>query len=175
MRRKSPQDHLKWPRPDQKVDLFHALVAIALGNAPILARYLLESDHVAPGVTRLIAFMLDPSRRSFQPDEDGDDDGHWCATWRLDFNRIGSGNRKNGAEVNMSLMRIGFFFAVLIQDGVKPEAACQDTMEKFSISRASAYSALKLARTALQTQTLSVALGLPQNTPSRKRTPSRSR
>lgn len=148
MRRKSRPSSLKWPGPDEQVTRFHASMAIAFGNAPVLARYLLESARVAPNITRLIAFMLDPSARSFEPDDDGDHEWDWCETWRLEFKRIGPGNRRNFPESDVPLIGIGLFIEEQIQAGVKVEAACHEAMKTFKISRAAAYNALDKARAA---------------------------
>jgi hypothetical protein len=121
-------------------------MAIAFGNAPILARYLREADLVPSAITNLIAFMLDPKA---QPDKDpdGDDGSHWCGTWRLKFERTGrGGNLKNFAEIDMGRLRIGLYIDALIKNGEKAEAAKQNAVEKFGISLAHAKKALKAAR-----------------------------
>jgi hypothetical protein len=57
----SNAEDIRWPGTDESVALVHALIAIAFGNAPILARYLRETRPIYSGVTDLIAFMLDPA------------------------------------------------------------------------------------------------------------------
>jgi len=41
--RRSQPAAIHWPGADQKVSLAHALIAVAFGNASILARYLRET------------------------------------------------------------------------------------------------------------------------------------
>jgi hypothetical protein len=103
------------------------LVAVAFGKASVLARYLRETRPVSSGVTNLVAFMLDPEGY----DADGDDQTDWCRTWRLEFRRTGRGNRKNMAEVDMRLLRIGIFIETLVTNGMKAEAAKAKAREEF--------------------------------------------
>jgi hypothetical protein len=89
--------------------------------------------------------MLDPEGY----DADGDDQTDWCRTWRLEFRRTDRGNRKNMAEVDMRLLRIGIFIETLVANGMKAEAAKAKAREEFGISLAQANKALTAARKVL--------------------------
>jgi hypothetical protein len=148
---RATSDIIQWPGPDQPVDTGHALMAIAFGNAPILARYLLEEKPVYSGITDLIAFMLDAKvYPKIERDEDGDHPADWCRAWRLEFRRTGRGNRKNYAEVDMKMWKIGLFIEARIQEGIKAEAAKQEAMDAFAISLSQANKALTATRKAFR-------------------------
>ena len=52
---------LCWPQPGEEVDHFWANLAVEYGNAPVLARYLRETEEVDPSVLQSIKRKFDPS------------------------------------------------------------------------------------------------------------------
>jgi hypothetical protein len=152
---------IKWPLPNEPVTLVHAMLAIAFGNAPILARYLRDAKQVNSGVTKLIAFMLDPKvQPSEEPDAEGDRRIDWCRKWRLEFRRTGRGNQKNMAEVDMKLWSIGIFIDTQVRNGMKAEAAKSKAIDEFGISLAQANKALSAARKMLAFKAPTLKQGL---------------
>ena len=129
---------VKWPRTNESVGDFYALMAVAFGNAPILARYLREAKTIHPDIIEMIAFMLDPTGSPATADAEGIRMSDWCKTWKLEFRRVGRGNQKNIGEISFSQLRIGAFIQKQITQGVKAEAAKQQAVEEFGISRAQA-------------------------------------
>ena len=135
-----------WPGPGEPIDGATALQAIIQGNAKVLARYLLKTYPTEKPIKH-IAFLLDPNL----PDAPGGYKER-CWPWRLKFEHVGRGNRRNALETLLIKDIIGDYIDNLIKNGEKAEAAKQNASEKFGISLRQANKALSKSRTLRKNQ-----------------------
>jgi hypothetical protein len=153
-------------RPDgsRRMHEGDVLMALSLGDAEIVARYLYEtSEENMPDlfVCHILAYLLDPNgcplrglnvdfMRACAKDEDvkalsgAVNPDTWFSLWRLEFKR----NRRKqstGAQQFLERFAVGYYLHQSIKSGVHKKTAIDEATNRFKCSKAYAYSVLKMA------------------------------